>query len=290
MKVLITGTGQLAQELLRGAPEQLNVVCAGRSTLDITEHDQVFSYIANLSPHVVINAAAYTAVDKAESEVDMAYAVNERGARNLAEACKMCDARMLHVSTDFVFNGEACSPYSPDYLPSPIGVYGASKNAGDLAVRELLPSSSIVVRSSWLYAATGNNFVITILRLLSERTELRVVCDQVGSPTWARSLSEWLWNRVVSDASCSGIFHWRDAGVVSWYDFAVVIQELALDKGILIHRIPIFPIPTSDYATAAARPAYSVLDSSSAEQVSGLQAQPWRQQLSLMLDEVTNLS
>lgn len=286
MKVLITGKGgQLAWELEQLAPDDVEIVSVGIDELDITNESLVSAFIADLKPDLVINAAAYTAVDQAEKDTELAYAVNEHGVKYLAQACKKIDARILHISTDFVFDGSSTSPYQTDALPNPLNVYGASKLAGDIALNEILPEASVIVRTAWVYSVNGNNFVKSMLRLMQEKPQLGIIYDQVGTPTWAKGLAQWLWN-IAGKPEVTGTYHWTDAGVASWYDFAIAIQELGLEKGLLKTAIPVLPIPTSAYPTPAKRPAFSVIDKSSAEQVSGLNTTHWRKQLSAMMDEL----
>jgi dTDP-4-dehydrorhamnose reductase len=287
MKVIITGKGgQLAWELEQLAPEGVEVISVGRKELDISNESQVLEFITNFKPDVVINAAAYTAVDKAEEDVDAAYAVNELGTKYLATACKGVNAKLLHVSTDFVYDGSNSTPYHTNATPNPINVYGASKLAGDILLQEIMPTASVIVRTAWVYSANGNNFVKSMLRLMQEKPQLGIICDQVGTPTWANGLAKWLW-AVAAKPKVFGIYHWTDAGVASWYDFAIAIQELGIEKGLLKEVIPILPIPTSAYPTPAKRPAFSVIDKSSAEVVSGLNTIHWRKQLSAMMDDLT---
>jgi dTDP-4-dehydrorhamnose reductase len=285
VKVLVTGKGgQLAWELIQNQPSDCECISLGREDLDITNEELVNQTIALHQPDVVINAAAYTAVDKAESDVETAYAVNETGAKHLAHACKKHNIRLLHVSTDFVFDGTKTTPYQTDEKPNPINVYGASKLAGDNAVIDILPSS-VIVRTAWVYSTNGNNFVKSMLRLMAEKSQLGIVYDQVGTPTWAAGLAKWCW-AMVQKPDVSGLFHWTDAGVASWYDFAVAIQELAIEKGMLNSAIPISAIPASQYPTPAKRPSFSVIDKTTAEAASGVQTIHWRKQLSKMLDEL----
>jgi dTDP-4-dehydrorhamnose reductase len=284
MKVLVTGkNGQLAWEVVHLAPSDVNVVCLGRAELDISDAQAVKQAIQTHQPDLVINTAAYTAVDKAESDQENAYAVNESGAANLAQTCKDNGVRLLHVSTDFVFDGSNTKPYQPDDAVNPLGVYGASKLAGDKAVHAILPEA-VIVRTAWVYSVHGNNFVKTMLRLMAEKPQLGVVYDQVGTPTWAAGLAKWLW-AVAAKPEVSGMYHWTDAGVASWYDFAVAIQELAVEKGLLKQAIPVRPIPASAYPTPAKRPSFSVIDKTTAEAAAGMLTVHWRQQLSSMLDE-----
>ena len=283
MKVLITGKGgQLAWELenTSGIEHQLSVL--SRNELDISDAYAVKNIMVLYQPDVVINAAAFTAVDKAETEQDQAFAVNDIGAKNIANVCKDQHIRLLHVSTDFVFDGTKTTPYQTDDAANPLGVYGASKLAGDLGVMQILPNS-VIVRTAWVYSQHGNNFVKTMLRLMAEKPQLGIVYDQVGTPTWAAGLAKWLW-AVAEKPDVSGVFHWTDAGVASWYDFAVAIQELGIEKGLLTSAIPISAIPASQYPTPAERPSFSVIDKTSAELAAGVKTVHWRKQLSSMMD------
>lgn len=286
MKVLITGAGgQVATALMASRPPQLSAVALGRADLDISDADSALHGVASHSPDVLINAAAYTAVDKAESDVEQAYRVNADGAAHLAEAARRCGARFMHISTDFVFDGAQSHPYGPADATNPLGVYGASKLKGEQRVQEILGGAALILRTSWVYAAAGRNFVRTILRLAGERDKLQVVADQVGSPTWARSIADALW-AAVRHPEVNGIQHWTDAGVASWYDFAVAITEEASALRLLTKPVEVQSIPTSAYPTPARRPAYSVLDRSSTEQALGIRAAHWRANLRKMLLEL----
>lgn len=284
MKVLITGKGgQLAWELEQLAPETFDIISVGIDELDITDEKLVSDFIAENKPDLVINAAAYTAVDQAEKDSELAYAVNELGIKYLAQACKKIGARILHISTDFVFDGESARPYQTDAKPNPVNVYGASKLAGDIALNNILPEASVIVRTAWVYSVNGNNFVKSMLRLMQEKTQLGIIYDQVGTPTWAKGLAQWLWI-IAAKPEVTGTYHWTDAGVASWYDFAIAIQELGIEKGLLDKSIPVLAIPATAYPTPAKRPVFSVIDKSSAEKVSGLNTVHWRKQLSSMMD------
>ncbi|MDN3632442.1 dTDP-4-dehydrorhamnose reductase [Vibrio lentus] len=286
MKVVITGKGgQLAWELDQLAPQGVEVISVGINELDITNEILVTEFLTNTKPDLVINAAAYTAVDKAEEDTEIAYAVNEFGTKYLANTCKQINARILHVSTDFVFDGSSTTPYKTDSKPNPINVYGASKLAGDIALQEILPDASVIVRTAWVYSVNGNNFVKSMLRLMQEKPQLGIICDQVGTPTWAKGLAQWLW-AIADKPEVTGTYHWTDAGVASWYDFAIAIQELGIEKGLLKETIPILPISTSAYPTPAKRPAFSVIDKSSSEEVSDIKTTHWRKQLSEMMDSL----
>jgi dTDP-4-dehydrorhamnose reductase len=284
MKVLVVGSaGQLGQALAATVPGGVECVGADLPDLDITHAGQVVSLCRQLQPDVVINAAAYTAVDRAESDVEVATAVNVDGPRNIAQAAGEVSARVIHISTDFVFDGNASTPYDIDAPTNPLSVYGRTKRDGETAVLEALPHSAVVVRTAWLYSKTGQNFVKTMLRLMAERDELRVVADQVGAPTWANSLAAAVWGIVKAPATV-GVFHWTDGGSASWYEFAVAIQETALELGLLYRKVKIDAIASSEYPTAATRPAYSVLDCSKTIAVIGMQQADWRRNLRLMLE------
>lgn len=292
LTVLVTGKGgQLATELERTKPDHINLISLGSSELNITDPVQVELQFKQHKPDIVINAAAYTAVDKAESEQEKAFLVNSQGAQNLAEACEKIEAFLMHVSTDFVFDGTHSKPYQPYDLPCPISVYGKSKLAGEQKVNQILACKALIVRTAWVYSTQGNNFVKTMLRLMAEKEQLGVIYDQVGTPTWAKGLAKWLWamsskDNDIPDSDFTPIYHWTDAGVASWYDFAIAIQELAIEKGMLSKAIPISPIETTQYPTPAKRPSFSIIDKTSAEAAANIKTVHWREQLNDMLDEL----
>ncbi|MEW6648493.1 MAG: dTDP-4-dehydrorhamnose reductase [Pseudomonadota bacterium] len=287
MKVLVCGaSGQLGHMLCATAPGHVQLEARNSAQLDVSDLTEVAREVAALRPAVIINAAGYTAVDRAEQEPEHAHAVNARGPAHLAQAATQCGARLIHVSTDYVFDGTASRPYRPLDACHPLGVYGASKRAGEAAVLAMA-SQGLIVRTSWLYAAQGNNFVHTMLRLMRERSELGVVADQIGSPTWAGTLATALW-AAVQRPQLHGIYHWADLGVASWYDFAVAIQEEALAAGLLTRAIPLRPLRSEEYPTPARRPAYSVLDTSDARRDFESTGMHWRAALRMMLRELTN--
>lgn len=286
MKVLITGAGgQLGRLLVETAPASYGVFAFTHAELNITDSKTVLEAVNAAKPDVIVNAAAYTAVDKAETERDLAFAVNADGIENLARSAIECGARLIHVSTDFVFDGQKSSPYLPEDEMHSLGVYGASKAEGERRVRALMGDNAVIIRTGWVYAAEGHNFVRTILRLLAEKDRLNVICDQVGTPTWAGSLADVVW-KVAADSSIRGTHHWSDAGVASWYDFAVAIQEEAIAIGLIEHPIPITPISTAEYPLPAKRPAYSVLDKRSLSDAAGIIPTHWRVRLREMLREL----
>lgn len=280
MKILITGAnGQLGNELRLTAPEDYEIRGVDIDDLDLTDAAAVTAFIAAEAPDVVINAAAYTAVDKAEDDEAAAYAVNRDAVANLANAIREGHSRLLHVSTDYVFDGHGHSPYKPDDATNPLGVYGKTKLAGEQRAREILPDRSVIVRTAWLYSPHGNNFLKTMLRLMGERDSLGVVADQIGSPTSATTLAKALWS-FAAKPELTGVYHWTDAGVASWYDFAMAIREGGTVIGLLPETAAnVKPVTTADYPTKAVRPAYSVLDKSSAWQDAELEPTHWRDEL-----------
>ncbi len=285
MKALITGAGgQLGSALASGAPKDCEVVALTRAELDIADGAAVAEVLASLRPDLILNAAAYTAVDRAESEPETAFAINSEGPRHIAEAAGSVGARLIHVSTDFVFDGRSGRPYRPDDATAPLGVYGASKLAGEAAVVETAPDA-LIVRTAWVYGASGANFMRTMLRLMAERPEVRVVADQIGCPTATPDLAAALWGLARTEAR--GVLHFSNAGAASWYDFAQAIAEEAVAAGVLAASPPVIPIPTADYPTPAARPSYSVLDSREAWDLLGGAAPHWRESLRGVLSTMT---
>ena len=281
MKVLIVGgKGQLGRGLAATAPEGAEIVSHDIDTLDITDKASVDAALAEIRPALLLNAAAYTAVDKAESDEAAAHAVNATAVGVLADAARSVGARFVHVSTDFVFDGKAGTPYEPSATPNPLGVYGRTKLAGEL----LAGPDALIVRTAWVYAPTGGNFVRTMLRLMGERPEVRVVADQVGTPTYAPGLATALWT--LANQGVTGTHHYTDAGAASWYDFAVAIQEEAIVAGLLDKAVPIIPIASSEYPTPAVRPSYSILDKTSCYAALGGPVPHWRVNLRIMMDEI----
>lgn len=297
MRVLITGAaGQLGQALLRRVPatigaEPVECIATSRSggsgalALDLADASACRALVDRLRPDWLINAGAYTAVDKAESEADLAQAVNAAAPAAFADALQCTGGRLLQVSTDFVFNGRQGSPYRSDQSVDPLGVYGASKAAGEAAVAaRLQPQCLCVLRTSWVYGPVGRNFLLTMLRLMAEREQLGVVADQVGCPTSTTGLAQACW--AVIQRGVSGVHHWSDAGAASWYDFAVAIAEIGQVAGLLSHPASVHPITTADYPTPAQRPSYSLLDCTHTRAVLQLPAQHWRSALQEVMPDV----
>lgn len=285
MRVFITGSdrGQLHWELLRSCPEHVKIVGV-TPRLDLLDLACISSTLEELKPDAIINAAAYTAVDKAESEPEIAAALNFNAVEQLALSASELSARVLHVSTDFVFGESDGRPFSPDAPTHPVSVYGKSKLSGEQALLRVLPNHGTLVRTAWVYSSNGSNFVKTMLRLMRERGEVGVIADQVGSPTWAYSLAQALWRAL--EVESSGVLHWTGAGVASWYDFAVAIAEEAGALGLLDRDVIVRPLTTEQYPTPAIRPAYSVLQLHDTWKFLGMTAPHWRTQLRAMLKEL----
>ena len=286
MKVLLLGAnGQLGSALQKTRPQDVELIAYGRGDLDLADAGDIEARVAQSQAQLVINAAAYTAVDKAEAEEALAFAINAQSVGSVARAAQRMGARLVHVSTDYVFDGTKGAPYLPDDPTAPLGVYGRSKRQGEL---EALAGcqDSLIVRTAWVYAEQGTNFVRTMLRLMAEKPELRVIADQIGTPTYAASLAQALWKLAGTDAR--GILHYTDSGVASWYDFACAIQEEALALGLLEKAVPVRPIATADYPTAAKRPLFSILDKSQSWAVLGQPAMHWRTNLRTMLERLKN--
>jgi dTDP-4-dehydrorhamnose reductase len=290
MKVLITGAqGQLGRCLLASVPTGVTAVGLTRAELDIGDAQAVSDAVAQHEPGVIINAAAYTAVDRAETEAEAARRVNGLGPRHLALTARTHAVRLVHVSTDFVFDGHSAIPYAPDAPTAPLGVYGLTKLEGEQAVRELLPDRSVVLRTAWVYAAHGANFMRTMLRVMGERKQVRVVADQIGTPTAADSLAGVLWG-LAQRPDLNGLHHFTDAGVASWYDFAVAIAEEGESLGLVPAGVQVAAIATSDYPTPARRPAYSVLDKRTLLAALPLEHHHWRVSLRRVLGVLTEAS
>ncbi len=284
MKILITGAaGQLGQALQHTADPKATLIAVTRADLDITDQARVNGFLDDTKPAAIINAAAYTAVDQAEREKDLAFAINGAAVGHLASGAARLGAHFVHVSTDFVFDGTASQPYRPADEPNPLSVYGASKRAGEEAALAAT-KDALIVRTAWVYAAQGRNFVRTMLRLMAEKDSLRIVADQIGAPTAAPSLARALWGLL--DAGATGLYHHTDSGVASWYDFAVAIQEEALASGLLEKAIPVYPIPATDYPTPATRPGFSVLDTGATRALLGKPAPHWRVNLRDVMKEI----
>ncbi len=288
MKILVTGSnGQLGTEIRKRENNYpgWNFVYADLPDLDITEAAQTEALLLQEKITTIINCAAYTAVDRAESDVDTARKVNATGPGILAKLATKLGLQLIHVSTDFVFNGKGCTPYTEDQQPDPLSVYGRTKLEGEELVLKAAPNS-VILRTSWLYSAHGNNFVKTMQRLGNERAELKVIFDQAGTPTWAGDLADAILT-ILSDPETGktkrGIYHYSNEGVVSWYDFASEIMDLS---GI---SCKVLPIETKEYPTPAARPSYSVMNKSKIKNGFGLEIPHWKESLKVVIEELARL-
>jgi dTDP-4-dehydrorhamnose reductase len=292
-RILLTGcTGQLGQELQRTLAPLGEVIGVDRKTVDLSQETSIRQRLVEVKPDVIVNAAAYTAVDKAETETELAQAVNAIAPTVMAEEAQRLGATLIHVSTDYVFDGGKNTPYTEDDSPNPIGVYGRTKLEGEEGIRKTC-TNHLILRTAWVYGTFGKvNFVKTMLRLFAEREEVRVVADQVGSPTWAADLAQAI-ATLLSQASqepaqssfATGTYHYTNSGVASWYDFAVAICEEAQSLGFPLKVQRIVPIATADYPTPAKRPAYSVLSGKKISDLLGSHPPHWRQALRQMLVE-----
>jgi dTDP-4-dehydrorhamnose reductase len=283
-RVLLTGAqGQLGRALRQGAPDWVAITALGRGELDITDRTAVHEAVEAIRPEWIINAAAHTAVDRAESERDLVFAANANGAANLAEGCRRIGARMVQISTDYVFDGTKSSPYRPHDRPNPINVYGESKLAGEQWLCEIIGDRALVLRTAWVYSLEGPSFLTIMLRLMREREQLRIVEDQVGTPTSAASLARAVFAAIENEVT--GIHHWTDAGVASWFDFAIAIQEEGNRRGMELRHCRLKPIPTEGYPTPARRPAYSVLDKTLSRDALQLSGRHWRDELRQVLSD-----
>ncbi len=288
MKILITGSsGQVGRALRETAGSDHRVHAFPHEELNITDSHQVASVFDALMPDLVINAAAFTAVDAAERNRNTAFAVNADGVENLAVCARNSGSRLIHISTDYVFDGAKSTPYTASDRPNPINVYGKSKLEGETRLIRILGGDALILRTSWVYAADADNFVTKMLQLFRQCRELGIVSDQRGSPTWARSLARTLWC-CVERPDVAGVQHWTDTGDITWHDFAVAVRDEGLALGLVPGSLTIRAISTAEYPTDAARPRYSVLDTSDTAELLGLRPDPWRHNLRRMLREIAD--
>lgn len=298
-KILLIGQdGQVGQELLKMLAPIGTVTGVGRQQLDLSQADAVQTTIEAIRPNIVVNAAAYTAVDKAEAEPDLAYAVNATAPKRMAEAAQKLGIPLIHISTDYVFDGSKNTPYLETDATNPLGEYGKSKRAGEEEILAISDRHSdfqyLILRTAWVYGAGGKgNFVKTMLRLGGDREEVRVVADQVGTPTWTAEIARTITvltrqflDSQVDHADLSGIYHFTNSGVTSWYDFAVAIFEEAQLLGVPLKLQRVVPITTAEYPTPTQRPAYSALANQKIQSILQTPAPQWRQGLRQMLAEL----
>ena len=294
MRILLTGIGgQLGGELQEILTPLGKVTGVNRQSLDLTEPEQIRQIIGEVKPDIIVNAAAYTAVDKAETETELANAINGDAPTIMAQEAQKLGSAIIHISTDYVFDGQKNTPYKEDDITNPINAYGRSKLLGEEGIKSH-SSRYIILRTAWVYGSYGKgNFVKTMLRLGAEREEIRVVVDQVGTPTWTRDIAQailQLGEKITLDipdnSSLTGIYHFTNSGAISWYDFAVAIFEEAKQLGFPLKVQRVIPITTSEYPTPAARPAYSVLSNQKISTILGSNPPYWRNGLRQMLQQL----
>jgi dTDP-4-dehydrorhamnose reductase len=287
-KILLIGsTGQVGQELLKTLQPLGELVSLTRQQLDLTQPEIIQETITTFNPDTIVNASAYTAVDQAETDVETAMKVNAIAPKTMAQAAHKIAAKLIHISTDYVFDGQNYTPYLEADKTHPLGIYGQSKLLGEKGILEN-SDRPIILRTAWVYGSKGHgNFVKTMLRLGAEREELKVVADQIGSPTWSYDIAEAIAKLLNSNVS-SGIYHFTSSGVASWYDFAVAIFEEAAKIGFPLKIKQVLPITTADYPTPAQRPNYSVLSKNKYTQSVGVYPPYWRDSLRKMLAELNS--
>lgn len=289
-KVLITGAnGQLGYALQQTRPadlsgKELELIATTRAQLDLLTPVSIAAVLDFYQPDIIINAAAYTAVDKAESEAEAAEAINHLAVAEMAQWCAQQKKTLVQVSTDFVFDGKQAIAYLPEDQCNPLGIYGKTKHAGEVAALTINPDT-YVVRTGWVYCEHGANFVKTMLRLGAERETLGIVSDQIGTPTYAINLAHMIWS-LIAVRPAQKIFHFSDAGVASWFDFAEAIFTFAEQKKMLLHRPQLKPISTSDYPTPAQRPGFSVLDKNQTWKLLTIKPVHWQQALKKMMENL----
>ena len=290
-RVLVTGSrGQLGRCLQDHNLTDLEAIFLDRSKFDLTKKSSMEEALDEYKPDYIVNCAAYTNVDGAESDPDTAANVNHFGVMDLANLCAERRIKIIHISTDFVFDGKARKPYQPDDPCSPVAVYGQTKLLGESALAQILPEDTMIIRTSWLYSEYGANFVKTMLRLFETKDSFRVVHNQQGSPTYAQGLAALIWHVLESRQFAAGVYHWSDKGVTTWYDFANEIGSRGLAKGLIRTKGAVLPILSSEYPAAAERPMYSALYIyPTLKRYPKIRQLPWRDRLDQMLDAL-NLS
>lgn len=281
-KILVTGkNGQLGQELQDESMKcnSYDWFFVGRDEMDLTQPQSITATLNRIQPDVIVNAAAYTAVDKAESDPETAEAVNTKAVEILAQWAAQYKAKMIHISTDYVFDGNSSGPLTEDATTHPINVYGTTKRKGELALQNSTVDY-VIIRTAWVYSTYGANFVKTMIRLMAERTEIGVVADQIGVPTYAKDLAGVITNIIESDVWKKGLYHYSNEGTISWYDFAKAIQE---EIG---SQCKVNPISSSDFPTPALRPKYSLLNTNKIQQTYNISIPYWRDSLKNMLHKL----
>jgi dTDP-4-dehydrorhamnose reductase len=289
--LLIGNNGQVGTELQNILSSDYQVIGLARPEIDLTQGHNLRQIIQAVQPEIIINGAAYTAVDKAESEAEIAHEVNAIAPQIIAAESQKLGSFLIHISTDYVFDGNSNYPYQETDITNPLSMYGKTKLAGEMAIQQAC-ADYIILRTAWVYGTDGKgNFVKTMLRVGKDRLEVRVVADQIGSPTWAHDIADTI-SKIIPQltSEISGIYHYTNSGVASWYDFAVAIFEEAQKLGFPVQINQVIPITTPEYPTLAKRPAYSVLACRKISQLLGTYPPHWRQRLILMLKELKEKS
>lgn len=284
-KIIVTGAnGQLGMELqqLASSYSLFEFVFTTRQELSLDNPDVINNFIARHQPQYFINCAAYTAVDKAEAEKELAYKINAEAPGIIATACQKNNVQLIHISTDYVFNGMGKTPYKEDDATDPVNLYGDSKLEGEKKVMQFNPGS-IIIRTAWVYSEFGKNFVKTMLRLMADKEQISVVSDQAGTPTYAADLAEAILHIISSQQWEAGIYHFSNEGNITWYDFAVAIKELSGSP------CKVMPISTAQYPTPAKRPFYSVLDKTKIQQTFNIPVKDWKASLAICIEKIENV-
>ena len=274
---LIGGKGMLGSDIAEALSSEGIAFISSDAETDITDIEQLRDFAKNKEIRWIINCAAYTAVDKAESEQELAHKINATGVGNISEIATEINAKLIHFSTDYVFNGSETKPYDETDIPNPIGIYGKTKLAGEIILKEQC-QKYFIFRISWLYGVYGNNFVKTMVRLFNEKSELGIVSDQIGAPTYTETLAENIAKLIKSESDKYGIYHYSDNGDISWFDFATEIKDQAVKEGLAPESVKLKPITTDMYPTPAKRPANSRFDKSKVKQL-GFTINPWQENL-----------
>ncbi len=282
---LIGNRGMLGREVEALLKLHRKQYLASDQEVDITSMSSLQEFVQDKSFSWIINCAAYTAVDRAEDEPELAFKINADGPLNIAQIALIKNCKLIHLSTDYVFDGTRDIAYAETDLPNPLGVYAASKYKGDQNIASVLPSH-FIIRSAWLYGKQGANFVSTMLKLFKEKTEVRVVADQWGSPTYALDLAEAILHMIDIDADDYGIYNFTNAGRTNWHAFATAIYELAKARGLIDRNVQVIPITTDQYPTKAKRPQYSYLSKEKICRTFGIQLKPWRESLAAFLSSL----
>ncbi len=294
MRVLLTGsTGQLGSYIIKTKPKNIDLIITKKQDLDLSKTDFCENFIFEEKPEWIINCAAFTAVDQAEKEIELSNKINSYAPEAFANAVNITNSKLLHISTDFVFNGEQNYPYETNQKRNPINQYGESKSLGEELIQKKNKglNNTKILRTSWVISPSGKNFVLTMLKLHAEKEQINVVYDQIGVPTSAKHLAKTCW-RIVNFKDTQilpQILHWSDAGVASWYDLAVAIGEIGLELGILKKMAKVNPIKTINYPTPARRPKYSILDTQTTSDFLKIKPNYWRTNLlEILLDYKNN--